>query len=124
MENNKLIKVQKKSLFNKISNYIKSIFGKSNIYDLNDEYVIKEDNKENILDGFEKDKDLLNIQEKFENGKLNEEDLSNEEKQELIKLYREQINDLEKNIDYYKTNLETCKNKIIKLKSKLENSNS
>jgi len=124
MENNKLIKVQKKSIFSKISSYIKSIFSKSNIYDSNDEYVISEDNKENILESFEKDKDLLNIQEKFESGKLNENDLTNEEKQELVKLYKQQINDLKKNIDYYKTNLETCKNKIIKLKSELEDSDS
>lgn len=121
MENNKLIKVQKKTIFSKISNYIKSIFAKTNIYDSKDEFIIVENNKENIFDSFEKDKDLLNIQEKFENGKLNEEDLTEQEKQELINLYKEQINDLKKNIDYYKTNLETCKNKIINLKKSLQN---
>ena len=68
----------------------------------------------------EKEK-ILNLQEQYELGKTAKEEMSKEEKRNLIDLYNEQIKDFQVNLEYYKSTLNSYKNKILVLKNKLSN---
>ncbi len=63
---------------------------------------------------------ILELQANYEAGLISEQDLSKEQKDELIALYKEQIKILEeKNILYTQT-LENYKNKIIEKRKQLK----
>ena len=59
---------------------------------------------------------LLELQKQYELGLIKEENLTIEERENLIKLYKEQINTLKINIHEYKQELNHYKNKIIEIK--------
>lgn len=65
----------------------------------------------------EEEKILLELQKKYEDGIIVEKDLSSEEKERLISLYKEQICNLKSNITDLKKDLEYYKNKIIEIKN-------
>lgn len=48
------------------------------------------------------EEDLLELQKRYESGKLKEEDLSKEEIEALKKLYKKQIEEKNKNLEEYK----------------------
>ena len=62
---------------------------------------------------------LLELQKCFEDGRIKEEDLSEEQKSSLMELYKKQIEDLQTNIDKNKKDLKLYKEKIVKIRNKM-----
>ena len=112
MNEKSLIKQQKYNIFKKIFNFIKSFFSSPKV-----ENTISgtESHKKpySLQDEFQKNKKLLDLQKSFENGDIQEQDLSEEEKKLLVKLYHQQINDLDKDIQNYSHSLQFYNNKIL-----------
>ena len=73
----------------------------------------------NIFEEFEKEKELLELQKKYEDGIILEQELTEEEKNLLINLYKQQIEILNNNINTYKKRLNDYKEKILKVKKKV-----
>lgn len=112
----KRLTVTKKNVLEKIFDFFRSLFGKkesNNDFEKEDnnktESNFAETNNENLeskaqsfsnsikFDTSESD-ELAALQYKLENGKMKIEDLTDEQEDKLIKLYTEQIEDLEKRI--------------------------
>lgn len=119
MKNNKLI-VYKESIFNKISRFFKKIF---NIDRKNEEQSIS-DNTTNTLQKSEfiyniaikeneEDKRLKELQLKYENGEVDEDELLDEDIDKLIEMYKKETD---------KLNLDTKKRKehIVKMLNELK----
>ena len=81
--------------------------------------MYKKDNS--FINQLEENKKILNMQKYFESGELKEADLTEIEQEKLIKLYKEQIIDLKKDIENYRRTLKVYKQKILIAKSKLNN---
>ena len=124
MENLPIIK--KTSFFEKIKNTIKRLFGVQQEETKQTEIQrVQEDvNKNNFREEikFEEDlekKKLLEIQRKIEEGGMTIElatkltkDLTNEEKGNLLKLYKTQIDDLEESLKNYKKKILEIRKKV------------
>ena len=117
MQEKILIKKEKLNLFEKIGIFLKRIFNKKGQNKTEANIEKKYDKNTVTLDMLRKEQDILNIQTKYENGDIKENDLSSYEKEELIKLYEEQINTLEENICAYRNKLSNYKEKIIKARN-------
>ena len=115
---NKYLQVRKENIFTKCINFIKGIFIKKvekeipakietienrNVKSdyLNDIKIYKEENKE-----------LLDLQSKYENKEIDLGVMSDEEIHELNLLYKRQISDLKKNLEDKKTQLSIMKHRI------------
>ena len=72
-----------------------------------------------MIDNIKRYNKLLELQKSFEAGTLKEENLSEEEKSSLIQLYKQQIEDLQRNIDNNKNALKLYKEKIIDVRNKV-----
>ena len=70
-----------------------------------------------IFNEFEEKNRLLKLQNDYENGIIKEDELSEEQKEELMNLYNEQIRNLEEEILRDKVELKMYKQKI---KNKME----
>lgn len=118
MKNQYLIKKKKVNIFQRISQFISKLFisKKQNDEEYNKKEILNIDNTFNIQ--FENSRNILEFQRKFECGELKEDDMTEEEKNNLIKLYKEQIETLENNIEMHKKNLARYKEKIIIAKNK------
>ena len=115
-ESKELIKINS-GIVNKIFEYIKNLFSKKQAISESQTVYIPE-NKESFSEKLQTGNDLkadevLKIQEKFSAGLIQEEDISDEDKEKLEELYMKQIEDLEKSIEGFKY-------EIIGLKKKLE----
>lgn len=109
---------EEKNILKKVINFIKRIFFKQQEPSLKS---IEPSKKDNIfIKKIEDDRKLLNMQKSFESGELKETDLTEEEKEELMKLYNEQIKDLKQEIENYNKVLNSYKEKILIAKSKLD----
>ena len=119
MKNNKLI-VYKESIFNKISRFFKKIF---NIDRINEEQSIS-DNTTNTLQKSEfinniaikeneEDKRLKELQLKYENGEIDEDEILDEDMDKLIEMYKKETEKL--NLDTKKR-----KNHISKMLNELK----
>lgn len=117
--------IENKGIFGRIANILKSVFNKEkNIETFSMNENVSDSNKDNLFSKFNNQypntkSKLLEIQEKLEKLGINRKnvmdltkDLTNDEKQELFNLYKEQIKSYEKSTEY-------CKNKIIALKNKI-----
>lgn len=122
-EENKNQMIEKNaSLFEKIKNFIRKIFGNKNI-DNSEEKVENNAGKdltkeEKFSKEIKSTKDLeterlLRLQEEFREGKITQGDLSNEDIEKLGRLYDEQIEKL-------KIQIEDCKKRIEDKKKKLQ----
>ena len=102
MKNNKLIPY-KENIFTKISNFFKKIFNKKTILEREEDKAIYTDvSKENFIENIlikenEEEKRLKKLQIKYDNGEINEEDISEEDIEKLIDLYKKETEEL--NID-------------------------
>lgn len=97
---------------------IKNIFDKK---EKNKEYNTKleETKKEdNVINEFKQERKMAELQEKYENNVIREEDLTETEKENLVKLYKEQIDTIENNIQTELTKLDFYKQKIILARKK------
>ena len=113
MKNNMLIKTEDISIFRKILKFFKNIFHKKKN---NEEYntQLQETKQENnIINEFEEKRKITELQKNYETNVIREEDLTETEKDNLIKLYKEQIDTIESNIQTGLKELEFYKQKII-----------
>ena len=110
-----LIKHEKLNLFQKVKNFFSRIFHKKAIVkQFNYEQVSTK--KQSELDLLRKEQELLSLQERYENGDIKEEELTDTEKQELTVLYKKQIRILQENITEYKNKLNNYKEKIVRIR--------
>ncbi len=118
MKNNMLVKTKDISIFRKILNSFKNIFYKK---EKNEEYntELQETKQENnIINEFEEKRKITELQKDYETNVIREEDLTEKEKEDLVKLYKEQIDTIENNIQTELKELEFYKQKIILAREK------
>lgn len=118
MSNNSLIPV-KESIFSKIKNFFKNLFGQQTIENYeteNTENIVENQQEiknlifaENIKVEETESQKLLRLQRLIREKRISEADLSVEEKSKLRKLYNSQIDDLRRSILQKR-------NKIVKIK--------
>lgn len=72
-----------------------------------------------MIDNIKRYNKLLELQKSFEDGTIKEEELSEEEKKGLTQLYKQQIIDLQTNINNNKNALKMYKEKIINIRNKV-----
>ena len=83
--------------------------------------MMNEMEKETFIENFKKYNELLELQKSFEEGIIEEKDLSEGQRKELIKLYKGQIEELQINIDSHNRKLQIYKEKIINIRNKINN---
>lgn len=118
MMNKMLIKSKDVSIFRKILKFFKNIFYKK---EKNKEYngELQEIKQEyNLINEFEQKRRILELQKKYEKNVIKEENLTETEKDNLIKQYKEQIDTIENNIQTGLRELEFYKQKIIVAREK------
>ena len=114
MENN-LPQLKKVNIFKKIFNKIKNILKKDKIVEQEEKNQSNENRfLESIKVDKKEDKKLLEIQKNYENKKLTLESLTDEEVHRLNLLYKRQIEELKKEIDNKKTELNMIKFRLKK----------
>ena len=116
MKNNKLI-VYEKSIFRKISEFFKKIFSKKEV--LSKEVIITNEKNNNFLENIQikEDKEelkLLQLKQQYENGEIDEEEISDEDVDKLCELYKKETDEL--NAD-----TERRKNHIAQMLKELKN---
>lgn len=119
MKEKALIKKAKPNIIEKICILLKNIFGKKENKIDKDEYNIKA--QENIIDEIKKENGIIILQNRYENGKIKEKDLTENEKKQIFLLYKKQIEELEKKISDYNKTIDSYKMKIIEEKNKITN---
>ena len=118
MKNNMLIKTEDISIFRKFLNFFKNIFRKK---EKNEEYKTElqgTEKENNIIKEFEEKRKITELQKNYETNVIREEDLTETEKENLVKLYKEQIETIESNIQTGLKELEFYKQKIILAREK------
>lgn len=70
----------------------------------------------NFILGIKQDGQTLKLQECFESGKVKEDELTEEEKNKLIELYKKQINELKQDIRNYDIAINTIRKKVLNFK--------
>lgn len=99
-----LVEVKEKSIFHRIKSFIKKLFTRNkmieNVQEVNYIDNVEENKKQdfmNYIKNIENDETRLNeLQRQYMEGKIKEEDLSEEQVNELCELYDRQINNLRK----------------------------
>ena len=113
MKNNKLI-VYKKNIFRKISEFFKKIFSKKEV--LSKEVIITNEKNNNFLENIQikEDKEELRLLQQYENGEIDEEEISDEDVDKLCELYK-------KETDKLNADTERRKNHIVQMLKELKN---
>ena len=116
MNYNKLI-VYTKIIFRKISEFFKKIFSKKEV--LSKEVIITNEKNNNFLENIQikEDKEelrLLQLKQQYENGEIDEEEISDEDVDKLCELYKKETDEL--NAD-----TERRKNHIAQMLKELKN---
>ena len=113
-----LIKQESKNIFRKAIDFIRNIFWNKKKVGVTNK---KEDCIPNysIVDDFQKQNEILQLQKDYEAEAIKEIDLSEEQKNNLAKLYQRQIQDLQNDIQAYKMTLQSYKEKIINIKNNI-----
>lgn len=101
MKNNKLIPY-KESIFTKIANFFKSLFfrKKSTVLNDNDEKnIYDKEQKSSFIENIEiketeEEKRLKALQMQYDNGQIDEDDISDEDINKLIKMYEKEAKEL------------------------------
>ena len=101
MKSNKLI-LYKENIFTKISNFFEKIFfSKKRVTqkDINEIPIYNEHQKEDFIEGIiikesEEEKRLKNLQLQYDNGEIDEENISDEDMDKIIKLYEKETEEL------------------------------
>ena len=124
MKNNKLI-LWRESIFTKISNFFKKIFFKNKSVDQKENIENFSNNKQDeekesflkniIVTQDEEQKRIQDIKEKYDNGEIDEDDISDEDMDKLIEMYEKETEELNKNT-------EMRKNHIAQMLKELKNS--
>lgn len=101
MKNNKLI-TYKENIFTKISNFIKKIFFRKRetfTESVDESPICNNQYKENFIENIqikenEETKRLKILQLKYDNGEIDEEDISDEDMDKLIEMYEKETEEL------------------------------
>lgn len=115
-----LIKVNENSIFYKIKAFFKKLFRRKEEYAIQREEQVEIDNndtnqnlkgsfRESIRNIENEETKLLELQKNFDNGEIDEEDLSQEQIDKLESLYNKQIAELEKSNESRKAKIATHK---------------
>ena len=117
MKNNKLI-IYKKSIFRKISNFFKKIFSKKEVLQ-NEDIIVNNDKDDSFIKNIQikenkEELRLIQLKQQYENGEIDEEDMSDEDIDNLCKLYKKETDEL--NAD-----TERRKNHIVQMLKELKN---
>lgn len=116
MKNNELI-IYKKSIFRKISDFFKKIFSKKKVLQKEDTIVNNDKNNSFIQNiQIKENKEgirLIQLKQQYEQGEIDEEDISDEDIDNLCKLY-------EKETDELNTDTERRKNHIVQMLKELK----
>lgn len=112
MMNNKLIPY-KENIFRKISNFFKKLFSRKKEYieesaDENLIYNIKQ--KENFVENIvikenEEEKRLKELQLQYDNGEIDEEDISDDDMDEIIEMYEKETEELNRETENIKIHI-------------------
>ena len=106
-----LVKINEDSFFYKIKTFIKKIFNKkdcniNNVEPVDESLKSKDNRKQKFMVEVKKIEDeetkLLKLQEKFHNGEIKEENLTESQYKALNDLYDRQIDNLKKSIEIKK----------------------
>lgn len=115
-----LIEKKEKSLFGKIKNFFKKLFGKKQVEVNNEPEVVSEESNNEFIEYIKMTEDeetkLLELQRKYRRGEIAENDLTDEQIDALCNLYDKQINDL-------KISIKIKEDKIAEHKRRIENNN-
>ena len=111
--NQSMMVVKEDTIFNKIIKFIKRIFNKNNMENIN---VIKEESKptNNIKNNIAKLDEIELMFQNFRKGLVKECELSDEEKEKISLKYDERIKREQEEIEYYRQ-------KILSIRKKLAN---
>ena len=117
MKNNKLI-IYKNSIFRKISDFFKKIFSKEEVVQ-NEDIIVNNDKNDSFIKNIQikenkEELRLLQLKQQYENGEIDEEDMSDEDIDNLCKLYEKET--VELNAD-----TERRKNHIAQMLKELKN---
>lgn len=106
------------SIWKRIVSFIKRIFGINDILLIDSQ---KEESmaRENTIEELSNQYKIIQLQKDYESGVIKEEELSDYEKDNLMELYKKQVETLEINISIKKQELLSYKEKILKAKQKL-----
>lgn len=115
-----LIEKKEKSVFQKIKNFFKKVFGKKQIENNIQPDIIEEESnnefKESIKMTEDEETKLLELQRRYRRGEIAENDLTEEQIDALCELYDKQIEDL-------KQSIRIKEEKIAEHKKRIENNN-
>ena len=117
MKNNKLI-IYKKSIFRKISDFFKKIFSKKEVLQ-NEDVIVNNEKNDSFIKNIQikenkEELRLLQLKQQYENGEIDEEDMSDEDIDKICKLY-------EKETDELNADTERRKNHIAQMLKELKN---
>lgn len=112
MMNNKLIPY-KENIFIKISNFFKKLFFRKKEYieeSVDEKTIYNIQQKENFVENIvikenEKEKRLKELQLQYDNGKIDEEDISDEDMDRLIEMYEKETEELNKETEKIKIHI-------------------
>ena len=119
-------------MLERIKMFIKKVFNRNDvllIQDSKDNIDINNINstvspnvtkKQNMREQFEKERQLLELQRKYESGEIKEENLSQPQKSELIEIYKKQITTLEERKVQYQRQIDGYKRQILNAMYKLK----
>ncbi len=113
-----LIKIENKTIFQKIKLFFKKLFLKDEKQKL-DQVDTANKNSINIIDELGIKQEVIQLQQQYESGLIYENDLTDSQKEKLITLYKEQINNLEKRVIENKKILNNYKTKILDIKNNI-----
>ena len=119
-------------MLERIKMFIKKVFNRNDvllIQDSKDNIDINNINstvspnvtkKQNMREQFEKERQLLELQRKYESGEIKEENLSQSQKSELKEIYKKQITTLEERKVQYQRQIDGYKRQILDAMYKLK----
>lgn len=111
--------MEKISIWKRIINLVKKIINKNDVLLIDSSKQDKINTKNNMLEEFSQEKRILELQRKYKSGMIKETEISESDKEELMKLYRKQIENLNINIAIKEKEIQGYKEKILETRQKL-----
>lgn len=117
--NNKLIPYKEK-IFTKISNFFKKFFFRKKEYiteNIDEKSICNSQQKEYFIKNIvikenEEEKRLKSLQLQYDNGEINEEDISDEDMDKLIEMYEKETEELNKETEKIKIHIAQMLNEL------------
>lgn len=111
-----LIEKKDRGIFSRIKDFFEKMFNKNKKNKITEEKIMKENNefKEYIKNTEDENVKLLELQRKYRNGEVGQDDLTEEQIEALCDLYDKQIERLRKSIEYKEQKLAEYKQRTQK----------